>query len=84
VPNAISLKAFGTIFNSNDAVPGTVTAFVDPIISFAPGFDSTVYSILVSPGIINGDSMIPEPASFTLAGLALAGVILRRRKNRSA
>jgi hypothetical protein len=84
-PNAVSLKTFETIVNNGDDVPGTVTAFVDPIVSFAPGFDSTGYSIVVSSGIANGAPLTaaPEPASFTLAAFALVGVVLLGRRKRS-
>jgi hypothetical protein len=81
-PNAISLQAFGTVYNNGDATPGTVSLFVDPVVSFAPGFDSTGYSIVVSSGVANGPDSTgaPEPTSFTLAGFALAGLVLRYRR----
>ncbi len=49
--------------------PASARLFVDPIIGFAPGFDSTGYSIVVSDGISNGatgGSAVPEPAGWLL------------------
>jgi len=56
---------------------------VDPVISFAPGFDSTGYSIALSPGVGNEASTVPEPATWVLLSTAalawLFGHRLRRR-----
>jgi hypothetical protein len=59
------------------SVPGApdvhLEAFVDPVITFAPGFDPAGFTLEFSPGV--GDafpSVVPEPASLTLCGLALA------------
>lgn len=78
--NPITLYVTTSLYNSTDTV-SSVTGFADPIISFAPGFDATGYSILVSPGIPNGQdtgSTAPEPATFLLtAGAAI--LVLRGR-----
>ena len=49
----------------------TVTAFADPVIHFADGFDSTGYSIQVSPGIGNGAASVPEPGTLALLVVSL-------------
>jgi hypothetical protein len=71
-----------------------VTAFADPQVSFAPGFDSTGFTLEFSPGIVNGPSRdfiaipgltIPEPGSLTLVGVGAAGLLAlawRRRERR--
>jgi hypothetical protein len=62
-------------------------AFVDPIFTIAPSFLLTHpgYSIMVSPGVYNGVSTIPEPETYAmlLAGLGVIGLIARRRKQTS-
>jgi PEP-CTERM motif len=40
----------------------------DPVISFAPGFDSTGYTLQFSPGV--GNATVPEPSTLTLLGIA--------------
>ena len=61
------------------------SALSDPLIDFAPGFDSTGYTLEFSPGI--GDSpAAPEPASLTLLGIGSLGVLAygwRRRRRRA-
>jgi len=46
---------------------------LDPVISFGPGFDSTGYSIALSPGIGNQASTVPEPATWILLLTAALG-----------
>jgi hypothetical protein len=53
----------------------TASALVDPVLSFAPGFDSTGFTMSFSDGVSNGGatSSAPEPATFAmLAGGLLA------------
>ncbi len=64
----------------------TVTALADPVIRFAPGFDSTGYSLAFSPGIGN-TSPVPEPATSGLLALGLGlGLValLRLVRDRAA
>jgi hypothetical protein len=46
-------------------------AFADPMLSFAPGFDATGFSIQLSAGIGNA---VPEPVLATLLALALCAL----------
>jgi hypothetical protein len=55
---------------------------LDPVISFGPGFDSTGYSIAVSPGIGNEASTVPEPATWMLLSTAALGWGCSRRLRR--
>lgn len=59
-------------------------ANIDPVLSFGAGFDSTGYSLVLSSGIGNGSSTVPEPSSWiflSTATLALvSGHRLRRRR----
>ena len=64
------------------ATPGQAQAFVDPVISFAPGFDSTGYSLAVSPGMGNQASTVPEPATWMLLSTAALGWGCSRRLRR--
>jgi hypothetical protein len=68
--------------NNQEAFFADFDALVDPVISFAPGFDATGYSIELSEGIGNA---VPEPGGpvLTTAGAALF-LLLRRRKQSRA
>jgi hypothetical protein len=82
VANPITLFVTTSLYNSVGDV-SSVTGFVDPVISFAPGFDSTGYGILVSPGIPGGSdpvSTAPEPATFGLMGGAGAILLALRKR----
>jgi hypothetical protein len=52
-------------------------SFADPMISFAPGFDATGYSIALSDGVGNALS-VPEPAAGVLLSVGVFGIGLRR------
>jgi len=70
-------NAYGVFFGNP-----TITAnmLADPVLSFAPGFDSTGYSIVFSDGIGNSPSAaVPEPASLGLLVAGMGLVWLRRR-----
>jgi hypothetical protein len=58
----------------------TVTVFADPIISFPAGFDSTGYSIVLSSGIGNGVSAVPEPGTRWMLAIPLIGLAMLRRR----
>lgn len=67
------------------AVPAQAQASEDPVLSFAPGFDSTGYSIEVSPGVGNAAPSAPEPATWELlAAAGLAWACKRRLRRRPA
>jgi hypothetical protein len=60
-----------------------VTAFVDPVISFAPGFDSTGFTLEFSPGVGNSfSSETPEPSTLVMASIVFAmwGVVCAYRQ----
>jgi hypothetical protein len=71
--NRVTLNATA---NNQELFFADFEAQVDPVISFAPGFDATGYSIELSEGVGNS---VPEPgaAPMTLAG---AGVLLLMRR----
>jgi hypothetical protein len=57
---------------------GSASALADPLIEVDPSFpNASLYSITLSDGTTNGlpssSSAVPEPASFALIGLGLAG-----------
>jgi hypothetical protein len=72
-------EATGVLQGFGSSQMSTASSVVDPVISFAPGFDSTGYSIAVSQGIGNEAAGVPEPAPFALIGLAAAAGVLFRR-----
>ncbi len=78
--NAMQVSAFGAIDNSLVNANTSVSAIADPVISFAPGFDATGYSIILSEGIGNSPA-VPEPATLALllTGAGAAGLVRRRR-----
>jgi hypothetical protein len=61
----------------------TVTVFADPVVHFANGFDSTGFSILLSPGIGNGASGVPEPGSFWMLAIPLAALAIASHSYRN-
>lgn len=58
---------------------GTAEAYVDPYITFDPGFDATGYSLAFSDGISN-DSPTPEPSTIVLSGFGLVAAWVARRR----
>jgi len=79
---SISLDAFVSVVATNQPFStSSVEANLDPVITFGSGFDSTGYSIALSPGIGNGESSaVPEPASFwPLLTIALAILFAKSR-----
>jgi hypothetical protein len=59
----------------------SVEASLDPVISFGAGFDSTGYSIVLSPGIGNeGSTTVPEPGSLWF--LLTAALVILFAKSR--
>ena len=61
--------------NNQEHFVANFDSLVDPIISFAPGFDPTGYTILLSDGVGNA---LPEPGTAALLGMAGALVLARR------
>jgi hypothetical protein len=79
--NKIVVAALADANNSQVGIASTsVDAFADPVISFAPGFDSTGFSIVLSPGVGN-DLHVPEGGSFCLMAASL-GMLVWRPKRR--
>jgi hypothetical protein len=65
---------------------GSVSGYIDPVISFAPGFDATGYSIVLTPGVGNSPATsTPEPGTFvSLAGAGTILLLLRKLVNKTA
>ena len=62
-----TLEVSATASVDNTLVPGAFTtaiAFADPQVSFAPGFNSTGFTLEFSPGIVNGPPRIPCRLAF--------------------
>ncbi|HVP27942.1 MAG TPA: hypothetical protein VMW35_02115 [Myxococcota bacterium] len=66
--------------NNQESFSASFDALVDPLISFAPGFDSTGYSILLSDDVGNA---VPEPSSALLVTPAMV-VLLRLRRSKKS
>jgi hypothetical protein len=95
---AVSILATANFFNeillatSATAQYGAVaSAFADPRIVIDPSFQNAgAYSIVMTPGVANDmaavTSTVPEPSTFVLTagGLALAGLVARRRRRARA
>jgi len=60
----------------------TVSALVDPMIGFDPSFNSTGFSLELSPGVGNEfiPSSVPESSTLFLTGAALLGAIAVRSR----
>jgi len=81
----IALIASGLTAYNNGTLgfdsPISISVFIDPVLSFAPGFDSTGYSLVFSDGVPNGAT--PEPSTLAmLGGAACLCFGYRRRRNR--
>jgi hypothetical protein len=76
--NRVSILATA---NNQEAFFADFDAMVDPVISFAPGFDATGYSIELSEGVGN---TVPEPGGpvLTIAGAGLFLLLGRWRRSR--
>jgi hypothetical protein len=74
--NRITLLATA---NNQEAFAADFEALVDPVISFAEGFDATGFSIEVSEGVGNP---VPEPAAPWLTSVG-AGVLCLARRRRA-
>lgn len=60
-------------------------AKIDPIVSFDPSFqDAANFQIFLSNGIGNTAAGVPEPGTFTLAGIGLCAAAWLRRRARAA
>jgi hypothetical protein len=68
----------------------SASAIADPVISFAPGFDSTGFTLVFSPGVGNGaPADVPEPSTLVMSSIVLgmfggAGLYKRLKKAATA
>jgi hypothetical protein len=69
----VLIEASASITQNQSSQVAQVSVFSDPLFDFAPGFDSTGYTLEFSPGI--GDSVVPEPGSLALLGIGSLGVL---------
>jgi hypothetical protein len=79
----IFLDASATVQATNQPFStSSAEATLDPVISFGPGFDSTGYSIALSPGIGNDASTVPEPSTWMFLSTATLALVSGRRLRR--
>ncbi len=78
----VFIQADAIVEVTNELSSGTSTQSVDPTFSFAPDFDATGYSLVFSPGIVNGT---PLPAALPLfaTGIGALGLLGWRRKRKA-
>jgi hypothetical protein len=74
--NEISMVAAA---NNQEAFGADFDAVVDPVISFAPGFDATGYAITLSDGV--GNTAAPEPSSALLMSSTIGMLLHLRRRS---
>jgi hypothetical protein len=73
--NRVSLVASA---NNMESFSADFDAQVDPVISFAPGFDATGYSIELSDGVGNA---VPEPSAVLTTCTGAFVLLLRSRRS---
>jgi hypothetical protein len=73
----VSIGAINQPFSTSSA-----EGDLDPVITFGPGFDSTGYSIVLSPGIGNEASSVPEPAAWMFLSTATLALVSGHRLRR--
>jgi hypothetical protein len=87
---SVSLSASVDIQNLFIDQDTLLNAAADPVISFAPGFDSTGFSLEFSPGVGNSfSSDTPEPSTLVLSSIVFGmwGIVWacrQRRRTRAA
>jgi hypothetical protein len=84
--NSLELQLFIAAV-SLSASSASASGFIDPVITFGPGVDTSLYSIQFSDGISNGIAATPIPAAMPLFVSGLGGLGLlgwRRRKKVTA
>ena len=80
---SIFLDANATVQATNQPFStSSAEATLDPVISFGPGFDSTGFSIALSPGIGNDASTVPEPSTWMFLSTATLALIYGHRRRR--
>jgi hypothetical protein len=87
--NTIILMEILALADAGQSNPGTVTAYMDPIVSLDPR-DGSGYTLVLSQGVTQGlgespttTSGVPEPATYAMLGvglLAMGGLLYRRRQ----
>ncbi len=85
VPFEVSIAATAEMYLPFGGPNTVFTAQADPVISFAPSFDSAGYTLEFSPGIGNGSApAAPEPSTLVLSSipLGIVGAIRAYRQGR--
>ena len=83
--NAVSGQVASVLLVTQAAVGGlfggTADASADPVIFIDPSFAGAAnYLVVVSDGVGNSSSLVPEPSNFSLLGIGLATLGWRRRR----
>ncbi len=76
----VSTNAYVDTTNSSPGI--TLDAFADPLVAFAPGFDATGYSIVLSAGVANA-LPVPEPQSYALLAVGMVALAFALRRARA-